>query len=246
VIVLPPMLAAQTASWHALMDLYERHPEGWTLVGGQMVHLHCAERDYSPTRPTDDADAVLDVRADPHFHESFTATLTDLGFTYQTTGEGLQHRWVKGDAQIDVLLPDGVGERPTSRPGAGGGPTLATPGGTQALHRSEAVAVTVAGHQGHVRRPNLVGALVMKAAAHSVGTDDRRHRLDFVVLATILAARDFREDPSSTGDRRRLRAMLAAVRKDNAVMLGNPDAAATLARLELAAGLTTSSSSSPS
>lgn len=48
-IVLPPMLAGQTASWHALLDLYERHPEGWTLVGGQMVHLHCAERDYSPT-----------------------------------------------------------------------------------------------------------------------------------------------------------------------------------------------------
>ena len=64
-IVLPPMLAAQTASWHALMDLYGRHAEGWTLVGGQMVHLHCAERDYSPIRPTDDADAVLDVRADP-------------------------------------------------------------------------------------------------------------------------------------------------------------------------------------
>ena len=74
-----------------------------------MVHLHCAERDYSPTRPTDDADAVLDIRADPQFHESFTATLTDIGFTYQTSGEGLQHRWVRGDAQIDVLLPDGVG-----------------------------------------------------------------------------------------------------------------------------------------
>lgn len=71
-IVLPPMLDAQTASWHALMDLHERHPEGWTVVGGQMVHLHCAERDHAPTRPTDDADAVLDVRADPHFPESFT------------------------------------------------------------------------------------------------------------------------------------------------------------------------------
>lgn len=238
------MLAAQTASWHALIDLCERHPDGWTLVGGQMVHLHCAEREYSPTRPTDDADAVIDVRADPHFHESFTTSLTDLGFTYQTSGEGLQHRWVMGDAQIDVLLPDGVGERSASRPGAGGGPTLTTAGGTQALHRSETVAVTVAGHQGHVRRPNLVGALVMKAAAHSVGTDARRHRLDFVVLATILSARDFRDTPASTGDRRRLRAMLAAARKDDAVMLGVPDAAATLTRLELAARLTTSSSPS--
>ena len=86
----------------------------------------------------------------------------------------------------------------------------------------------------------------MKAAAHSVGSDGRRHRLDFLVLATILAARDFREDPASAGDRRRLRAMVAAVRKDNTLMLGNPDAAATLARLELAAGLTASSSSSSS
>ncbi len=232
------MLPAQTASWHALMDLYEKHHAGWTLVGGQMVHLHCAERDHSPTRPTDDADMVLDVRADPHLLETFTATLMDLGFTYQTSGEGLQHRWVRGDAQIDVLLPDGVGERSTSRPGAGGGPTLATPGGTQAPQRSEAIAVTVAGRQGYVLRPNLVGALVIKAAAHSVGSHGRRHRLDFVVLASILAARDFREDPASSGDRRRLRTILAAVRKDNSVMLRDPDAATTLARLEAAAGLT--------
>jgi hypothetical protein len=238
VIVLPPMLTSQTASWHALFDLNDRHPEGWTLVGGQMVHLHCAERDHAPTRPTDDADTVLDVRADPRFLEAFTATLTDLGFAFRTSGEGLQHRWVKGDAQIDVLLPDGVGERSTSRQGAGGGPTLAAPGGTQALRRSDAVAVTVAGRQGQVRRPNLVGALVMKAAAHSVGTDVRRHRLDFVVLATILAARDFREDPADKGDRRRLRAMLGAVRGDDSLMLGDPDAATALARLELAAGLT--------
>lgn len=234
------MLAAQTASWHALMDLHERHPDGWTLVGGQMVHLHCAERDHTPTRPTDDADAVLDVRAEPHFHESFTTTLADLGFAFHTSGEGLQHRWVNGLAQIDVLLPDGVGERATSRPGAGGSPTLATPGGTQALRRSETVAVTVAGRAGHVRRPNLVGALVIKAAAHSVGTDNRRHRIDFVVLATILAARDFREDPATKSDRRRLRAMITAVHEDEAVMLGSADVEATLARLELAAGLTSS------
>ena len=43
-IVLPPMSVAQTASWHALLDVYERLPAGWTLIGGQMVHLHCAER----------------------------------------------------------------------------------------------------------------------------------------------------------------------------------------------------------
>lgn len=238
-IVLPPMLEAQTASWHALMDLHERHPEGWTLVGGQMVHLHCAERSHTPPRPTDDADTVLDVRADPRFHESFTATLAELGFTFRTSGEGLQHRWVNGPAQIDVLLPDGIGERAASRPGAGGSPTLATPGGTQALSRTETVAVTVTGRSGHVRRPDLVGALVIKAAAHSLGTDNRRHRLDFVVLATMLAARDFRRTPATKSDRRRLREMVAAVRADRAAMLSDTGVEAALARLETAAGLTT-------
>jgi hypothetical protein len=77
----------------------------------------------------------------------------------------------------------------------------------------------------------------MKAAAHSVGTDGRRHRLDFLVLATMLAAGDFRNDPASASDRRRLRAMIAAVRQDSSVMFQDPDAAATLARLELAAGV---------
>ncbi len=79
----------------------------------------------------------------------------------------------------------------------------------------------------------------MKAVAHTVGTESRRHRLDLVVLASILAARDFREDPASTGDRRRLRAMFTDVRLDDSVMLREPDVAATVARLEWAAGLAT-------
>ncbi|MCC2322621.1 hypothetical protein [Cellulomonas xiejunii] len=62
-IALPPMTDAQTEGWSAILDLYERHPTGWTLVGGQMVHLHCAERGAAPPRPTDGLDALLDVRA---------------------------------------------------------------------------------------------------------------------------------------------------------------------------------------
>ena len=40
-IVMPSMSPAQEASWQALLDLYEAFPNGWTLIGGQMVHLHC-------------------------------------------------------------------------------------------------------------------------------------------------------------------------------------------------------------
>ncbi|MSY83085.1 MAG: hypothetical protein F2693_00010 [Actinobacteria bacterium] len=160
-IVLPAMPPEQTASWLGLLDLYERLADGWTLIGGQLVHLHCAERGAFPVRPTNDADTVIDVRADPTMLATFTRTLTDLGFASAgISADGLQHRWVRGDGSIDVLLPDGIGERASLRPGVSGSPTLPTAGGTQALQRSETVAVTVAGREGSVRRPNLVGALV--------------------------------------------------------------------------------------
>jgi hypothetical protein len=79
-VLLPAMTRAQAASWHTLMDLHERLPGHWTLVGGQMVHLHCAERGVHPERPTEDADTVLDVRASHDMLARFTGALVDLGF----------------------------------------------------------------------------------------------------------------------------------------------------------------------
>jgi hypothetical protein len=235
------MTRAQAASWHALMDLHERLPRHWTLVGGQMVHLHCAEHGVNPERPTEDADTVLDVRAARDILAQFTGALADLGFEPHTSGDGLQHRWTRpaDAAQIDVLLPDGVGERAAARQGAGGAPTLETPGGSQALTRSESVAVTVSGRTGQVRRPHLVGALVMKAAAHmAVGDAGRaRHRRDFVTLAALVSARDLREVELGPKDRQRLRAILAAVRDDRAMMLDQPGAEGLLRRLERGAAL---------
>jgi hypothetical protein len=119
-IVLPAMPPEQTASWHGVLDLYELLNSGWTLIGGQLVHLHCAERGSFPARPTDDADTVIDVRAEPTILRTFTAVPTDLGF--ESAGisvQGLQHCWKRGDASLDVLLPDGVGERAGEEEGSG-------------------------------------------------------------------------------------------------------------------------------
>jgi hypothetical protein len=49
----------QTASWLGVLDLYDRLSDGWTLIGGQLVHLYCAERGQFPQRPTNDADTVI-------------------------------------------------------------------------------------------------------------------------------------------------------------------------------------------
>lgn len=138
-----------------------------------------------------------------------------------------------------MLLPEGVGERASERKSATGSPTLPTQGGTQALRRSDVVAVSVDGREGSVRRPNLVGALVVKAAAHTnIGDQDpRRHRRDFLALAGLVTARDFASEELSKKDRQRLRAIIGAIEKDRELVLENPSVDNAIARLELAAGL---------
>jgi hypothetical protein len=239
-IVLPVMPFEQTASWLGVLDLYDRLSDGWTLIGGQLVHLYCAERGQFPERPTNDADTVIDVRADPRMLHRFTKTLTDLGFeSAGISAEGSQHRWVRGFALIDVLLPDGVGERAGKRQGITGSPTLPTAGGTQALQRSAVAAVTVDGREGFVRRPNLVGALVVKAAAHGNAGDPgiARHRRDFVVLAGMITAADFTDENLTKKDRQRLRLMVTAIKTDRELVLEIPGAMAAIERLNAAAEL---------
>ncbi|MCE0536767.1 hypothetical protein LWF15_14765 [Kineosporia rhizophila] len=76
----------------------------------------------------------------------------------------------------------------------------------------------------------------MKAAAHSAVGDPAkgRHRSDFLTLASLIAARDFREVELTKKDRRRLADMIAAVRADAQLMTGAEDSANTLSRLERA------------
>ena len=239
-IVLPAMPPEQTASWLGILDLYDHLRDGWTLIGGQLVHLHCAERGQFPVRPTNDADTVIHVRADPKMLYTFTKTLAGLGFeSAGISAEGSQHRWVRGKASIDVLLPDGVGERASRRQGVTGGPTLPTTGGTQALQRSEVVAVTVDGREGSVWRPSLVGALVVKAAAHGNAGDPgvARHRRDFVVLAGLITAADFADEHLTRKDRQRLRLIVTAIENDRALLLEIPGVTAAIERLKVAARL---------
>lgn len=241
-VVMPAMRQSQRAGWHALFDVHDAHPTGWTLVGGQMVHLWCAEREARPTRPTDDLDAVLDVRGEPGnpgVLMTFTTVLDRLGFAPSgTSPNGHQHRWVRDGAQIDVLIPRAVGERATTRKGAGGGTTLETPGAQQALNRTEAIEVTVGGRTGWMRRPNLLGALVAKAAAYTVTLDTgrARHISDFLVLTTLIEPGD-EVGAASRRDRAYLDGMLGVVANDRRSLLTVEGAQEGIYTLRLALGL---------
>lgn len=239
VVKMPAMTAGREQAWHALMDLHELVPTDWSLVGGQMVHLHCAERGGVPIRPTDDADTVVDVRAQPDILLTFTTALTELGFSADTAGNGVQHRWKRDQAQIDVLIPEGAGERAEARGGIQGAPSVAAPGTTQAPTRSTDIQVEAAGRVGTVRRPNLVGALVGKAAARielGSGGASGRHCADFVVLASLIAASDFRHEQLTKKDRQRLRKIVTVCAADPTALTVE-NAAEHLDRVTLAAGL---------
>ena len=150
-VVLPAMPPEQTASWLGLLDLYDRSPDGWTLIGGQLVHLYCAERGQFQARPTNDADTVIDVRADPTILDNLypNARRPRVPIGGHLSGGSSAPAGSAATPQSTFCCPmvwaAGV---PRNAKGATGSPTLPTQGGTQALKRSEAVAVTVSGREG--------------------------------------------------------------------------------------------------
>lgn len=192
-IQLPAMTTSQLSAWQALIALTQAVPRGWCLVGGQMVQLHCWERGSEPARPTEDGDAVLDVRAEPGIVLTFTRALVALGFEPPAdSATDVQHRWVKNSATIDILIPRSLGEHARVTTARGGRP-IATPGAQSVLNRAELLPVILpTGEVGSVWRPTITGALIAKAFAYSVPLDraKERHLLDFATLSTLISASD--------------------------------------------------------
>ena len=236
-VTLPPLGGRAAESWSGLLDLSETMPDGWCLVGGFMVLLHCLERGAVPTRPTDDGDMVVDLRARPTILRDVTGALMRLGFAADgITAEGHQHRWIRGGAIIDVLLPEGIGERAGRATGIGGSTTLQAPGTTQALDRAQRVRIQQGDRIGSIQRPDLLGALVAKAAALSIpeGARGARHIVDFCNLAALVGRRDLAG--LTPKDRRRLRQMLSAAEAHPELIAEVDGAADGLRRIGLGIG----------
>ena len=170
--------------------------------------LHCLENGIDAYRATDDGDVVLGVWT----HRSALSRATHLvhgqGFEPQQTLDGLGYRYAGGRNVLDLLVPEGLErQRPQPRT-ATGRPGFAVDGGNQALIRAERLPVRLAGRIGHVRRPNVPGALVGEAAALRSDTRDRdRHREGIALLGYVALLTGFRtlHDQITPHDRQRLR-----------------------------------------
>ncbi len=229
-VALPALTGLQGAAWTALLDLAPDLGTGWTLIGGQMVFLHQAERSREAAlsmRPTTDLDVVVNLRTSPDAIEHIHRVLTSYGFVQPP--QPIMHRYVRASDQvtIDVMAPDHLGEH---LPRLGVGHTMQAPGGTQALRRTEWVTVSHAGRDAAIPRPNLVGALIVKQAAArdaAGGHAPRRHRDDVYLLAALLRQSDVETADLSRNERGLLRGAL-----NDLALQGTAQAAAVAARLQ--------------
>jgi hypothetical protein len=205
-----------------------------------MVFLLCRERGAWPARPTEDADAALDVRARSGIVEVVTSALVESGFTSAGESlEGHQQRWLRGAAQIDLVIATGVGERARSRRGVTGGSVPEAPGAQGALDRAERVEVRVGDVDGAVWRPSVLGAIAMKAAAYAqpAGRDRVRHLTDIAVLSTLLEPSDVRGFTASSSERARIASALGAVANEPSLVASVAGAREGFDRLKLGLGL---------
>ena len=231
--------AGQQAAWQALFELHALFPQHWVLVGGQNVYLHAIERGAAIVRPTTDADTGLDLRARPHILRDFTATLVDMGFASAgQSPEGHEHRWVRGSAIIDVLIPRGTGERSSSRPGTTGSTTIESPAIQTAIDRAETVKVSTRVSHGNINRADIVGALIGKGAALRIFNDPKRdrHLSDGMTLLSVIAARELRRDDYRPAERAHLALLLNHLAANMRIVDSFEDGPAHLDRLRRVAG----------
>jgi len=160
-----------------------------------MVLSLCIEFRGPHIRPTGDADVAVGVFTHRHALRAFTAVLAQEGFKDVTPAsadsESTSYRWRRDGLLIDVAVPPEVNEQRTSPTTINNREGLELPATQQAIRRTEAVDVEVAGERvGRLRRPNLLGAIVIKSTAAIVDSrDPERHHEDIVSLADIIALR---------------------------------------------------------
>jgi hypothetical protein len=210
----PPTKEAQRL-WQKLGELAVEFgsERDWCLIGGLMVQLHAYEH-AAGSRPTTDIDILGDARQRPSMTEQLARIVTDLGGELHlpsSTDPKTAYQFDVHGETIEVLGPEGLRNNPHT---LGSFETIMVNGGTQALKRTEKVAISIGGAESVVvRRPTLLGAILIKArAVASVKQKSAEHREDLIRLLTFV------DDPRALADAGELtrseRKWLSAIESD--------------------------------
>lgn len=189
-IVLEPASDDQRDLWYVLFDLAQENKH-WTLIGARMVEIHAARVRRTMSRASRDADALANARIRPNPVRAIAEILESKEFQLQRPSIfGVGHEYRRGPIEIDVLAPEGLGERgEQARTTSAPYHTIEVPGGTQALRRTEWVELEIVGRRGVIPCPDLVGAILIKARAVDVHSRPDDQRRDLVLLLSLV------EDP---------------------------------------------------
>jgi len=134
-------------------------------------------------RPTRDIDILGQARP-PGALRAIDAALRDDGFEPVLPDlDGYAHRYERHGLIVDLLAPDGI--KPSPDLGARR-KAIGVPGGSQALARAETVTVTVNARSFELRRPTLLGAVLIKARSLMVHADPEAQREDLLVLLALI------------------------------------------------------------
>ncbi len=221
------------ALWRTVADVAIRLDDDrvrWCLVGGLMVALYAIESGQT-ARPTVDIDILGDARQRPSGTEWIAQRLRDeLGATpHETSGlEGEKgFRFEVAGQIVDVLAPEGLG-RPAMT--ARGMQTIQIPGGSQALTRIERVEITIDAERVGLRRPTLLGAILLKARSLAVHSRPEDQRQDLILLLGLMTDPRSAAETLQSSERRWLRDIGPALNLDDRDL----DATIDPARLRIA------------
>ena len=169
--------------WPLVVEVAAALPVGsWILVGGLMVQLHARASGVVEVRPTHDVDALV-----------------ELGWP-----DAPVHRLRRSEDVIDILVADHLPKR--SQPRLHRHPVMPADGGAQALARTQRVTIEDDGQTVELTVPDLLGALVLKGAAHMVDRrDPERHLRDAALLASLMTDHRHELTRLQGSDRKRLR-----------------------------------------
>jgi len=189
----------------------------WMLVGGLMVQAHALMAGLE-SRATVDVDLLIDVLADTGNIAYVIANLEGLGFQLQEPGlrGSPLHRLKREDQIVDVLIAEHLPSGKLKAAKVGRLSLMETMGGAQALDRRIKVVFEAPGGVCHFYLPDVLGALVLKAAAY--GADNRskgRHLEDVALLASLIEDVASEQSRLHGSDKKRIRSVRAALENPN-------------------------------
>jgi len=110
-------------------------------------------------------DILVDLRLVPKGLRSMTRLVEGMGFRLKgVSPEGIGHRFERDGLVIDLLAPDGMGERADIGT-VGSAKAFTVRGGSWALPHVVSISVRLNGESGHLPVPDLPRAILLKAAA---------------------------------------------------------------------------------